>query len=385
MELRAIHNFSPYMKILVDPQTYNEQKFGGISRYHTELYLEYQKTKDIQIICPILFSDNLHLKEASLFQSFRNTIFESKLIPKFIRKKIIKLYKKKNINATIEALEEGNFDVLMPTYYNPYFLEKLNGKPYVLTLHDMIHELFPHYFTRDLHTVKNKKLLLENATKVIAVSQNTKKDILKIYPHIDSTKIEVVYLSHSVKTTQNAKVNLPKEYVLFVGNRKNYKNFIFFLNAVAPILKAYPKLFVVAAGGNKFTKDEQQLIRKLGVSNQILHQNFEDLELAAYYSQAKCFVFPSEYEGFGIPVLESMACGCPIVLANHSSFPEVAGEAGVYFELNNESDLKNKILKLIEDNDFRVKHIQMGLQQAQKFSWKKTASECLDVYKKAIV
>ncbi|WP_298220996.1 glycosyltransferase family 1 protein [Flavobacterium sp.] len=373
------------MKILVDPQTYNEQKFGGISRYHTELYLAHQKVENITISCPLLFSDNLHLKEASLFQNYRNTVFESKLIPKFIRKKILKRYKKKNLEATVEALEENNFDVFIPTYYNPYFLEKLNYKPFVLTLHDMIHELFPHYFTRDLHTVKNKKILLEKATKVIAVSYNTKKDILKIYPHIDASKIEVVYLAHSVKTDQKAKVNLPKAYILFVGNRKNYKNFLFFIKAVAPILNSHAEMFIVAAGGNKFTKEEHQWIKKLGISNQILQQNFEDHELATYYSRAKCFVFPSEYEGFGIPVLESMACGCPIVLANHSSFPEVAGEAGVYFELNNESDLKDKVLRLIEDEDFREKHVRLGLEQVQKFNWQKTADECLEVYRKAVV
>lgn len=373
------------MNILVDPQTFNEQKFGGISRYHTELYLEYKQRMDIQITCPILFSDNLHLNEASLFCSFRNTLFGSKLIPKFIRKKIAKLYKKKNIKRAIEFIEKGDFDVLMATYYDPYFIEALGNKPFVLTLHDMIHELFPQYFAGDLNTIKNKKILLEKATKVIAVSQNTKNDILKIYPHIDGNKIQVVHLAPSIITSKGTKVNLPADYILFIGNRKYYKNFIFFLKAVAPILHLYPKLFVVAAGGNKFTKEELQWIKKLDITSQILQQNFADSELATYYSKAKCFVFPSEYEGFGIPVLESMVCGCPVVLANHSSFPEVAGEAGVYFELNNELDLTNKILSLVENTDFREKHIQLGLQQVKKFSWKKTADNCLDVYNKAIV
>jgi len=372
------------MRILLDPQTYNEQKFGGISRYYTELFLELNKIDGVKVECPIVYSDNLHLREAALFRGFKNVIFESALLPKFLRKKILKKTKRRNTKNTIKALKTGDFDIFIPTYYSPYFLEHLGNKPFVLTVYDMIHEIFPQYFIRDLYTVKHKKLLMEKATKIIAISESTKQDILRIYPHIDASKIEVVYLSHSIKPAAIAKLALPKNYILFVGNRSIYKNFIFFLNAVAPILKANTDLFVVCAGGNKFNAEELQLIKQLNVSNQLIQQNFEDYELAAYYSSAKCFVFASEYEGFGIPVLESMACGCPVVLANHSSFPEVAGDAGVYFELHNEADLKDKVLSLIENDELRDEYVQKSLEQVKKFSWHRTAKECLKVYQKAI-
>jgi glycosyltransferase involved in cell wall biosynthesis len=372
------------MRVLLDPQTYNEQKFGGISRYYTELYLELNKVNGVNVESPIAYSDNLHLKEAGLFQGWKNTVAESSICPKFLSKKILKKGKRKNIKNTIKAINEGNFDIFIPTYYTPYFLEHLNGKPYVLTVYDMIHEIFPQYFTKDLFTVKNKKLLMEKATKIIAISESTKQDIIKIYPHIDASRIEVVYLSHSIKANEKARVSLPKKYILFVGNRSIYKNFIFFLNSVAPLLKADADLFIVAAGGNKFNAEELQLIKDLKLSGQIVQQNFEDNELATYYSNAKCFVFASEYEGFGIPVLESMACGCPVVLANHSSFPEVAGDAGVYFELHNEEDLKNKVADLLENESLRTQYVQKGLDQVKHFSWQKTASDCLKVYQKAI-
>ncbi len=372
------------MKILLDPQTYNEQKFGGISRYYTEMYLALNKADGVNVECPIVFSDNLHLKEAGLFQSWKNVIMEFKWCPKFLKKKILKKAKKCNLRNTRNALKKHNFDLFIPTYYNPYFLEDLARKPFVLTVYDMIHEIFPQYFTGDLHTVKNKRLLIEKAAKIIAISESTKQDIIKIYPHIEASKIEVVYLSHSIKVNSDTKVSLPKKYILFVGNRSIYKNFIFFLKAVVPILKADPNLFVVAAGGNKFNAEEQQLIKNLKVFNQIIQQNFDDNELATYYNNAKCFVFASEYEGFGIPVLESMACGCPVVLANHSSFPEVAGEAGVYFKLNDAEDLKNKVVQLLENDAFRTDYIEKGLLQVQKFGWHKTAADCLKVYHKAL-
>src|SRR5690606_17671831 len=97
---------------------------------------------------------------------------------------------------------------------------------------------------------------------------------------------------------------------------------------------------LVCAGGNEFTEEEWQLINKYGLREKVLQQNFADADLDSYYRNALCFVFPSQYEGFGIPVLESMACGCPVVLSNHSSFPEVAGNAGAYFEQDNAEDLK---------------------------------------------
>lgn len=372
------------MRILLDPQTYNEQKYGGVSRYYTELYLGLNKIDGIKVACPIVYTDNLHLKEAGLFQGLRGMISESPLTPKFLKKKIRKKGIRKNIKNTIKVMQKGNYDVFIPTYYTPYFLDHLNGKPFVLTVYDMIHEIFPQYFTKDLHTVSNKKLLIEKATKIIAISESTKQDIIKIYPHVDASKIEVVYLSHSIKTNDKASISLPKKYILFVGQRWIYKNFGFFLKAVAPILKADSDLYIVCAGGNKFTADEQLLIKELGLSNQMVQQNFEDNELATYYSNAKCFVFASEYEGFGIPVLESMACGCPVVLANHSSFPEVAGDAGVYFELHNAEDLKNKVTALLENESLRASYVEKGLEQVKKFSWQKTAEECLKVYQKAI-
>lgn len=371
------------MKLLLDPQAYNMQRFGGITRYHTEVFVELSKMPGVSIECPILFADNLHLKEHGLFQSRWGEVMQWRWLPKFIRKKIAKKFRRSNFHQTKAALKKQDYDVFVSTYYDPYFLDYIGDKPFVLTLHDMIHDLFPQYFTRDKNTVQWKKLLLEKATRVIAVSENSKRDVLRIYPHIDADKIDVVYLSQSINTASKAKVDLPQRYILFVGNRSIYKNFNFFIKAVAPLLKADANLFVVAAGGNALEKDEIALLQQLSITAQVIQQNFEDSELASYYSQAQCFVFPSEYEGFGIPVLEAMACGCPVVLAHHSSFPEVAGDAGVYFELHNADDLRNKVKDLLDDPNLRQSCRENGMARAAEFSWHKTALGCLESYRKA--
>ena len=141
---------------------------------------------------------------------------------------------------------------------------------------------------------------------------------------------------------------------------------------------------MVCAGGGKLKEEEKKIILKLGLKNQIIHKDFNENELGLFYKKAMCFVFPSIYEGFGIPVLESMACGCPIVLGNHSSFSEVAGDAGVFFDLNNSSDLKNKIESLLMNESLRKEFSLMGLVQIKKFNWENASQQCFKLYKNTI-
>ena len=367
------------MRILLDPEIFNEQKFGGISRYYIEIFSNISHNQNVVINLPIVSSENIYLKESVFFTKqvrFRTSCVD--LLKKFgvsLRKKV----KKKNILNTIEVLKNQEFDLFIPTYYNPYFLEYINQKPFVLTVYDMIYELFPHYFINDNVSVKNKLVLLEKATKIIAVSHNTKKDILKIYPHIDASKIEVIYHGNSIKIN-DIFVNLPKKYLLFVGVRRHYKNFIFLINSIKDLLIKDSNLFVVCAGGGKFEEDELTLINELGLQNQIIQKSFEENELGQFYKNAVCFIFPSDYEGFGIPVVESMSCGCPIVLTNNSSFPEVAGDAGLYFELNDSNDLKNKISILLENDTVRTEYIQKGLERAKLFDWNIAATKCYNLF-----
>jgi glycosyltransferase involved in cell wall biosynthesis len=295
-----------------------------------------------------------------------------------------KFVKKKNNKLALNALLNNDFDLYLPTYYDISFLSFIEKKPFVLTVYDMIHEIFPQYFEDDSKTVINKLCLMEKATKIIAVSQNTKNDILRLYPHINESKIEVIHHGSSIKINHNIEVSLPLNYILFVGVRENYKNFEFLLKSISDILLKDKTLKLVCAGGGKFTSYENNFINKLNLKNSIIQNNFKENELGHYYKNAKCFIFPSEYEGFGIPILESMACGCPIVLTNNSSFPEVAGNAGIYFELNNSVDLKNKIENLLQNEELRKEFSLKGFEQVKKFDWKIASMKCFKLYKSAI-
>lgn len=373
------------MKISVNPQIFLQQDFGGISRYYTEIFSQLASQKLATVQVPIYACNNVYFNQSSLLTAAQKNVNTWNTVLTKIGISQRSKIRKRNLKYEADALNSLDFDLYIPTYYDTKFINRISSKPFVLTVYDMIHELYPIFFDDAAVIAKNKLTLMQGASKIIAVSQSTKNDILKIYPKIDASKIEVIYHGNSIKINENVVVNLPENYILFVGSRDNYKNFKFLITSITSILRNNLSLKVVCAGGGKFTNEEIQFLENLGLQNQVLQQNFKESELGQFYKKAKCFVFPSSYEGFGIPVLEAMACSCPIVLTNYSSFPEVAGDAGVYFELNNADDLKNKIQSLLENEPLRHDYIAKGLEQIKKFSWETAANQCFDVYKEALV
>lgn len=372
------------MKILLDPQIFNQQTYGGISRYYTEIFSILSKKNDVEILLPIYSSENAYIKKTNLLEESKNLQRLYKTLSFF--KISSRSLQRKNSDKLLETVFQNlDYDLFVPTYYDPYFLEKIGDKPFVLTVYDMIHELFPHFFEVDLfHVFERKQILLNKATRIIAVSHNTKKDILKVYPHIDPDIIKVIHHGSSIKIHPNVDVDLPANYILYVGARDDYKNFEFLLKSANLILKNDPSLVLIAAGGGKFNEEEIAFIKSLGLQKKVLQKSFEEEELGHFYQRAKCFVFPSLYEGFGIPVLESMACGCPIILSKHGSFPEVAGDAGIYFDTESEEDLREKLQMVLSDEKVRNLYAEKGLQQVKKYNWEDAAEQCLQLYKEAV-
>lgn len=370
------------ISILLDPQIFYQQTYGGISRYYSEIFAKLSQRKDVKIILPVFKTENAYINETGLVPKTGLPKFLALLNAAGISTR--SLAKKKTDKMLDTAFDRKDYDVFVPTYYDPYFLERIGEKPFVLTVYDMIHELMPQFFVDDMFRVKERKLgLMEKATRIIAVSENTRKDILKVYPHIDAEKIRVIYHGSSIKTDNSVSVNLPEKYILYVGSRADYKNFHFLVRAMEPMLKADPQLYIVAAGGGSFQDEEKEILKNLGIEKQVVQRRFEENELGHYYQNAQCFVFPSLYEGFGIPVLESMASNCPIILTKHGSFPEVAGDAGIYFDSDSENDLRDKITTVLTDEAFRKEYVEKGLQQVKKFNWSEAAEQCLQVYREA--
>lgn len=360
------------MNILYDHQIFEMQKFGGISRYFIELMS--RLPSDISFSNSIISSANEYLKNSD------NRFEKGIVIPKFFRRG--KIVKPLNQLASNKALNSSNFDLFHPTYYNPYFLKKLK-KPYVITVYDMIHEKFGDMFSPNDTTYKNKKEVIPQADRIIAISKNTKKDIVSIYG-IPEERIDVVHLGHSIELNQSEPVdNLPENYILFVGLRGGYKNFERFLYAFAELKKKFPEIKLVCTGG-LFKDEELALLKKLDVGKDVFQYFVTDKQLTYLYQNALCFVYPSLYEGFGIPILEAFAAGCPLALSDTSCFPEIAKDGGAYFDPYEVDSIFNTIDKIISDQNFSKNLVSAGKKVLNEYSWDKMAIETAAIYKKII-
>jgi glycosyltransferase involved in cell wall biosynthesis len=246
----------------------------------------------------------------------------------------------------------------------------------------MIHEKFADMFSANNKISQDKQLLVEKSTKVIVISESTKKDLIKIFG-TDESKIEVVYLGNSMipELKADIKLKIPNRYVLFVGSRGGYKNFERFIKSISSILNKDKNLCVICAGGGKFNFKELEIFSGLNIANQITQYNLDDATLANLYQNAQLFVFPSLYEGFGIPILESFACQCPLLCSNTSSLPEIAGDGAYYFDPYSEESMRHSIIKVLEDKYLQDKLRQKGTVRLKQFSWKKAAIETRKIYK----
>ncbi len=361
------------MKLLYDYDIFHRQNYGGISKYHAELLAGLKKNNDVKIHFPLLYNENRHLN--------LNRKSRIEKINKLSGKRITKTIARINQFLLNRELIKDDFDIYIPTYYNTEFLKLIHGKPFVLTVLDMIHELYPAYFTRDKTTVKNKYTLMVAATRIVTISHNTKNDIIKLYPDIDPEKIDVVHLGYSKESTIPKQVKVPDNYILFVGQRSDYKNFAFFFESAKEVLLKFQELFLVCTGP-PFSSDEKRVFISCGLEKRVVHITPDDMELAYLYQEARCFIFPSLYEGFGIPLIEAMANGCPIITSKSGSLPEVAGDAAIYFETGIQHSLTTALYNVLNDNNLREDLILKGGERSKLFTWKNTVSAFYNTLKK---
>jgi glycosyltransferase involved in cell wall biosynthesis len=380
------------IRILFEPQMFNRQKYGGITRYFFELLMNLHNDEEIDFILPLVFSSNHYLKKAPFIKcpnllkpikiEGENPFSKFMSIPIWkISKRIYKFQQYLNRIKLHKTIATKDFDICHPTYYNSEILRYVKNKPVVVTVHDMIYELFPEYFPDDPFPAY-KKDLIKIARKIIANSENTKRDLIKIH-NVPADKIEVIYLGCSLnKRDLDIKKNmhLPEEYILFVGERKNYKNFIFFMNSIAPLTKKHKNMEVICTGNKDFSASERALIDSLNLSKRVSHYSVSDDLLFELYKKATVFVFPSLYEGFGIPILEAFSAGCPVACSNKGSLPEVAGDAAVFFDPKDEDSICNAVDQLISDKAFRNGLINKGYERLRNFSWQETAHRTKKLY-----
>ncbi len=250
----------------------------------------------------------------------------------------------------------------------------------------MIHEIFQEYFSISDPTSRNKRLLCENAAAIIAISENTKKDLVEIF-NIPESKVHATQLASDFnKVLPSTPLNGEglQNFILFTGTRWGYKNFYFCVTALSEILKKDPALKLLCTG-HPFDIHEQEFFRDLGIQNQVVHIYLkDDRELAWAYQRASLFVFPSLYEGFGFPVLEAYASGCPVISSGAGSLKEVGGDGSLYFNPKNLLEIRTAAQQALYNKEVREKMIQKGKTIFEKFSWEKCRKETMEVYKSVL-
>ena len=362
------------MKIAFDYKVFYLQRYGGVSRYFMSLAKEFNKlNEDIKIFSPVYINE--YLKNSN-HENYHSGVHIRK-IPIGTRK-LLFLY-----NSFFSKLLLKNWKPNI--IHNTYYSEKLvfNKKCLkVLTVYDLIHEIF----YKDYNYSKNsfpKSKALQNSDLILCPSNKTKKDLIDIY-NINENKISVVYWGAEdfLNINEVSIQNDIKPFLLYVGDRKRYKNFINFIKAFSINKNLKNNFKVVCFGGDEFSKNENNLFLKLNLQKKnIIRITGGDDILLSLYKNAKAFIFPSKYEGLGLPPLEAMRQGCPVVCSNHEAIVEAVGKAAQLFNPDDIEDISEKIEEILFSNEKSKKIIEEGFVQVKKFTWKKCALETLNLYK----
>lgn len=363
------------MKILFDHQLFSKQIYGGASKYFCELL---KRIPASDWVNTTIFSNNVHIRNQGLLNYLNvlpNTYFKGKatLMDYF------------NRPYTLWKLWKGDYDVFHQTDFATYYFGAMKSKKFVVTFHDMNYTLHNECYSRTPTNDVNKLISLqkksvERADKIVAVSHNTKMDLVNLW-NINPEKIVVIH--HGVDKIRIPKLNpdrvLDDPFLLFVGERYGFKNFSRFIQAFELISKKHPDLKLICTG-RAFSEEEKNQIGALHIQDKLVQILADEQTMARLYRDAEMFVYPTFSEGFGMPILEAMVYNCPVLVSNASCLPEVAGDAGMYFNPFEIEDIAKKIELLLTTPILREEMVAKGIKQLEKFSWEKSALEHMSLY-----
>jgi glycosyltransferase involved in cell wall biosynthesis len=369
------------MRIGIDARMYSTE-FTGIGRYVYELVKHLAEVDD--------------KNEYVLFMN--PTEYEKFDPPNRRFKKVLvkaKHYSIREQLGYLRALRKAKLDLMHFTHFNaPIFYRR----PSIVTIHDLTLSFFPgkkmnSAFYRMAYNLVLKSAV-RNAKKVIAVSENTKADLMDI-AGTASSKIEVVYEGvgeefgprgdKEFQEDVHRKYNITRDFLLYTGVWRGHKNLVNLIRAFA-LLREGPESFdlqlVITGEEDPYYPEVKRTVKELGLEHHVIYTGMvPEKELVALYQTATAYVFPSLYEGFGLPPLEAMRCGTPVIASKSSCIPEICGEASaLYFDPYDPQDICNSIQKVLLDENLRKELRECGLKHSLKFSWEKMAKKTLELY-----
>lgn len=362
------------MRIAYDHQIFALQRHGGISRYFAELIQNLEREDDVDpcVIAPVYLNEYLlrpdvqrHVRGHHVDLAFRGNA------------KVVGA-----VNSVLLPFcwRAQSFDVIHETYYSA--IRRGRSRVRVLTIYDMIHELFPQEFPDAEQVTRAKQAAAERADHVICISATTLRDAVR-FLGVPAAKCSVIYLGWSLDAAR-VPFDHPgtRPFLLYVGNRNPYKNFGVLIRAFATSATLREQFDLVAFGGREFSQEEKRDLQRAGIATQAYHVQGNDSVLKACYSAAAAFVYPSRYEGFGIPPLEAMANDCPVVCSSAGSISEVVGDAGASFEPDDEAQLASHLERIAVDSAFVESLRRKGADRIKRYSWAQCAADTLGTYRR---
>jgi glycosyltransferase involved in cell wall biosynthesis len=362
------------MKVVYDYQIFSLQQFGGISRYFCSLASE---LKGFPAICPKIvapFHVNKHLRDADA--ELRKGVYVPR-VPKtgrLVNKISAALYSP--IAASIRPV------IVHETYYRSPRVP-VSRMARVVTVYDMIHERFPDQVRGAATTAADKARAIKRADHVFCISESTRRDLLELLT-VPEEKVTVTHLGYDQLVAEEDLAHETtggRPVLLYVGARDGYKNFWGLARAVASSPWLRDNFRIVCFGSAPFSPGERSALARLGLGeSQVAHLQGGDRRLAALYAGAAALVYPSIYEGFGMPPLEAMSLGCPVICSLTSSIPEVVADAGEYFDPISPESIREALERVLQSPERRAELIASGSARCRLFSWDRCARETYRVY-----
>jgi glycosyltransferase involved in cell wall biosynthesis len=371
IDSRAVH-------IALDPQTFSLQAYGGVSRYFADTAAALARLPGTRVSVLAFAHFNAYLAELSRELIVGRAI---PVLPSPARRVLVRV----NQMRARAWLARHGADIVHETYYSAARTAP-PGTPTVLTVFDMIHEKFPHYAPRTARIVRLKRAAIARADHLICISENTRRDLIELYG-LDPARTSVVRLGFSQPAAGEEALARPyaEPYLLFVGTRGGYKDFDVLLRAYASSPALQRDFLLACFGDAPFSAAELRRFDELGIPRERLrHAAGSDQTLAAHYRHAALFVYPSRYEGFGMPPLEAMARDCPVVCTNASSLPEVTGDAAVLFQPGDADGLRAAMEAVLDSPDRASEQRAKGRARAREFSWEICARQTRATYQRVV-
>lgn len=362
------------MHVCFTPTIFQSQRVGGISRYFVELARELAAL-GVEVHVPALVHQSEHLREAP------HALTSARWLPLCeLRMATVGAIANRCLLPLSTSFRHA--DCVHETYFSPPRVT--SQQSLVITVHDMIHERFPALMTKGDPTARYKAAAVRRADHIICISRCTANDLIDQIPEAAGKTTVIHHGGGDDRENghEESVAELEQPYLLYVGDRAHHKNFLCLIHAIAtaPALQRAFQLRVFGSRG--FTPEERRQIAAAGLPDSaVAHEAGDDRRLARLYRGAAALVYPSLYEGFGMPLVEAMSHACPIVCSNTGSLPEVAASAAEYFEPRSPEDLARAIEAVVMTPSRRQQLIENGRFERRRFTWSKCAAETAAVYR----